>query len=295
MYLLNWLIFINILLLLSSVALLILFIFLIIYIYEKIQDKIIIVKLIGLIFVFLLALIANHYWCYLALILLIAANFGLINNDVLEALRACFNKSPNVNPFKNDEQRQKRQESEDKKAKVYENEIKSNEDISKSAECQNDSNSEHTPDVKDTSCKQYRRAEILSKYKDTEDNVISWFAYTYNLNFDKNMVVTAKNKHSMYPDGISQTKNKDTILEVKLVKNQINIPSTIMHTQKLFLEYNQMYKTSNKALEFVLAIVADSFNEDTFKLSNEYINKNPNIKIYIFTYNNGVLQKKKIL
>lgn len=298
MYLLSWLIFSNILPVMFCIALFtvfILFVVLLIYILKKIQNKVILIKFTGFLLIFVITMIANHYWCYLALILLIAANLGLINDNVLYALRACFNSSPNVNPFKNDVQRQEKQESEDKKAEIYENETKNNDDISESAEGQNGLNIEQTPTITDTNYKQYLRDGILRKYKKAEDDVISWFAYTYNLNFDKNMVVTTKNRHSMYPDGISQTKNKDVILEVKLVKNQINIPSTIMHTQKLFLEYNELYKTSKKAFEFILAIVVDDFNENTLKLSNEYINKNPNIKIYIFDRSDNVLQKKMIL
>lgn len=298
MYLLSWFIFSNILPEMFCIVLLtvfILFVILLIYILKKIQNKVILIKFTGFLLILVITMIANHYWCYLALILLIAANFGLINDNVINALKVCFNKSPNVSPFKTEKQNQEKQQTEEEKFKEYEKESQNAEYISTTTEHQKKADDACEPNIDDANYKQYIRPSIIQKYKSAENAVISWFAYTYNLNFDKNMVVTSKNRHSMYPDGISQTKNKDIILEVKLVKNQINIPNTIMHSQKLFLEYNELYKTSKKAFEFILAIVVDNFNENTLKLFNEYINKNPNIKIYIFDRSDNVLQKKIIL
>ena len=84
MYLLSWFIFSNILPEMFCIVLLtvfILFVILLIYILKKIQNKVILIKFTGFLLILVITMIANHYWCYLALILLIAANFGLINED----------------------------------------------------------------------------------------------------------------------------------------------------------------------------------------------------------------------
>ncbi len=298
MCLTNWLISDNIFLLMFFATLPVLFvliILLIISIYKRMQDKIIMFKrLVGFASVFALTLIANNYWCYLALILLLAANLDLINNDVIDIIKACFDKSPSVNPFQNEEQRQERKEREKEKAEEYQREeLKTKNDDLKTGGNQNDLNNQ-IQDVNDAEYKQYIR-KGLSEYSDAENMVISWFIDTYNMNFAKDMAVTAPKLQSMYPDGIIQSENKDIVLEVKLAKNGANIPYIIKRAEKLFFNYKKLYISSKKNVEFILAIVIDELNKNGVEIPDDYTNNDFNFKIYIFARENYKLKKKMIL
>lgn len=242
----------------------------IVVLFEKIKDKKILVKLISLFLIFFVAFHADNQWCYLTLIIILAGNSNLISTEIIQ-LALSFR-------------------GEIKKELITTQNEQEEKELQKETDIKNYMKEQDTINSISINSAEYKDflQEGLIKYKSSEKKVVSWFKSKYSMDFEQNMVVKYKNNKALYPDGIISTKDIDSILEVKLIKNEIFLQDSLHRCKCIYYEYNNIYDSARKKFKFIVAIVIENL-QDNNKFKE--ITSNYNFEIYIFNKDMDLLYK----
>ena len=250
-------------------SIIVFFILLIINLFEKINDKSILIKFISLIFIFFIAFYSNNQWCYLTLIIILAGNTNLISQDILQLVKSLNSNKIDYKPIINSKEQEDKKQKRDEDIKNYVKE---------------------KIDVSDANFKNFlKKGEI--EYITYEEKIISWFKKRQFINFEQNMVVRYGNDRVFYPDGFKSTKNVDLILEIKVINNNNSLYDILGKCKSIYNEYEKIYKKANKDFFFFVAVVIDSTN-DNDKIKNIEYESFCNFKMYIFDKNLDLMYEK---
>ena len=278
MLLLDFYIFNNLILLIIGLLVLTFLIVCIISLYRLLKSNdvlTVMTKLFAFIIIAIIVYLANNQWCYLALIFLLASNLGLINEDMISAIAAYRGKKPYIKEIKTTEQHYEKQQKNEEKVKEY---------------------NQYTVSEPQTSSAEYAKylRDGIIKYHTVEKDILSWFCNYKNLCFCENLILSNKNSEQLYPDGIIQAKQKDTILEIKQLKSIKYMYSALHSVNFLYNKYEKIYDKSSKSFEFIVAIIVDNYNENDIHAFTKNC-KYYDFRIYLFVDNNGEVENKAIM
>ncbi len=227
------------------------------------DNKVNVVIVIGYIFVLGLALKSDYGWCYFAVIVLIAYNFGLINKNLEIFIKECFS-GKKEQPMTNKEKEDKKRETEicfsDKarKGKV-------------------------TP-MKKVEWQPYLREGIIGP--NIEKRAVNYFCRELNIPFDSEMKITAKGVPPIYPDAIKTYPNIDCLLEVKFFSSNV-CNCMYEHIKKYVNFYKTNYPKQNLCIYIVIITNDEISADEILKIQSKMDNtlatlNNSNDILYLF-------------
>lgn len=132
------------------------------------------------------------------------------------------------------------------------------------------------------------KQEFLEGYKDYFSKIIKWFKYDRNIQFEVGKKLKFSNGKIIYPDGIIENRNNDTILEFKMCSTNLDvIKSQILEINR----YQEYYNSINKNVDFYFTMLVKGRDEipNITKIIEENKMLNLNLTILFFQEQNNNL------
>ena len=216
-----------------------------------------IIQFLVFIFIILLAVYIESEYLWLIIVIYLLFKTKLIDKNelcFLNDIRKAWNGQYNTEPVTNKEKRE-----------IYEN-ITSENSIQKS-----------------------NKKEFLKDYKNIFTKTINWFKYIRNIQFETEKKLKFSNGKIIYPDGILETENNDTILEFKMGSANSN---AIKEQILAFNRYQDYYDCINKNSDFYFALLVKNKIEipNIIEIIEHSNISNLNLNILFFQEQNNNLE-----